>query len=240
MSRKTIWKKEFVDKVYGLARSGVIESKIASKLGISYPTFMMWKKKKREFCLVLRLGKKEHRSRRSKILDFRSYIYKRLSYDLKHVWNRINKLDRARNGLERLEAFLVREGEDVRQHLFIYAWVTGNFSLSKALQKVNISRGTFNKWSKDPIFIKMVNEIEWHKKNFFEDSLCDLVASGDSSATIFVNKTYNRDRGYNEKVEVNMNLSGEINQNVMSVDVMKLSLRAKKEILESLRKNKKS
>jgi len=241
MSRRTVWKDDFIIEGYNLAGSGLKESQIAQVLGISLPTFRVWEKKKLPFGKAIKKGRKEYRDKTGKTLSYRDYIYKRLSVDLRKVWNRINKLDKKKSGLERIEAILDRKGKRVRQELFIYAWISGNFSISEALRKVNISRTTLERWkTQDPDFAKLIEEIHWHKKNFFEDHLCRLVAGGDSGAIIFVNKTYNRDRGYNEKFDIDMNLRGEIDQNVMSVDVLKLPLETRKEILKSLRKNKRN
>ena len=235
----TVWKDEFIIKVYNLARSGLTEQKMAHILGISLPTFRAWRGNKKLFRLAIQTGRKERRNKDGSSINFREYVYQRLSCDLRKVWGKINKLDKKKSGLERIEAILDKKGKIVRQSLFIYAWTSGNFSISQALRKVNISRTTLERWKKDDSdFAKLLEEIVWHKKNFFEDHLCKLVAGGDTSAILFVNKTFNRDRGYNEKVEMDVNLSGEVNQNVMNVDVLKLPLNTRKEILKSLRKAK--
>jgi len=237
VSRKTVWKDDFIIKVYNLARSGVKEFHMAQVLGISVPTFRSWQRKKLVFKKAIQKGRKEYRGRRDKTASFEDYVYRRLSRDLRLTWNRICKLDKKKNGLEKIEAILDRKGKRVRQELFLHAWISGNFSISEALRKVNISRMTLERWKKDdPEFAKLVKQIPWYRKNFFEDALSGLVAGGDSGAIIFVNRTYNRDRGYNEKYEVDMSLSGEIDQNVMSVDMMKLPLETRKTILKSLRK----
>jgi len=239
MSRRTVWRDEFIIEAYNLARGGMKERKIAEILGVSFHTFLIWENKKNPFRLSIQKGRKEYRGKNNKTASFRDYVYKRLPRELRLIWNRINKLDKRKGGLEKIEAILDRKGKRVRQQLFLHAWISGNFSISEALRKVNISRTTLRRWKKDdPGFAELVKQIPWFKKNFFEDALSGLVAGGDTSAIIFVNRTFNRDRGYNEKVEVDMNLSGEIDQNVMSVDMMKLPLQTRKEILKSLRKKK--
>lgn len=236
---KTVWQDAFVIKVYNLSRSGLNETQIAKALGIASGTFKTWESKKKAFKAGLEIGRKEYKGKKGKTPNFKDYVFQRLPFNLRKIWKRINKLDKAKNGFEAIEAILDSRGKSVRQHLFVYAWVHSNFSISQALRKVNLSRGTFDVWRKtDPEFAKLIEEINWHKKNFFEDHLCALVASGDRAAILFVNETYNRDRGYNKKVEIDMNLSGEIDQNIMSVDVMQLPLQTRKEILKSLRKNK--
>jgi len=241
MSRRTIWDDSFYNKAYKLARSGLKETQLAKALGIALPTFRSWLRKKKAFKTAIQDGRKEYRGKNNETASFGDYVYKRLSKELRLVWNKINKLDKKKKGLEEIEAILDRKGKRVRQQLFLHAWITGNFSVSEALRKVNISRNTLERWKReDAGFAGLVKQIPWYRKNFFEDHLTKLVAGGDGSAIIFVNRTYNKDRGYNEKVEVDMNLTGEIDQNVMSVDMMKLPLQARKEILKSLRRNKKS
>jgi len=239
MSRRTVWKDSMYVTAYTLAKSGLKESQMAQALGISLATFHSWEKKKKDFADAIKKGRKEYRGRNNKTASFGDYVYKRLPRELRLVWNRICKLDEQKGGLEKIEAILDKKGKRVRQQLFLHAWISGNFSISEALRKVNISRTTLENWKKqDPEFAKLVKQIPWYRKNFFEDALSRLVAGGDSSAIIFVNKTYNRDRGYNEKVEIDMNMSGELIQNVMSVDMLKLPLETRKEILKSIRKNK--
>jgi len=241
MSRRTIWKDSFYVAVYNLARMGLKETQLAKALGISLPTFRSWERKKDAFKSAIQKGRKEYRGRNNKTASFGDYVYNRLPKELRLIWNKINRLDKKPKGLEEIEAILDRKGKRVRQQLFLHAWISGNFSVSEALRKVNINRSTLERWKKqDAGFADLVKEIPWYRKNFFEDHLSRLVAGGDSGAIIFVNRTYNRDRGYNEKVDIDMNLSGELNQNVMSVDMMKLPLQTRKEILKSLRQNKKN
>jgi len=233
---RTVWKNKFIIEVYELAKSGMTESQIANTFGISLPTFRVWEKKKPIFKMALQQGRKQNKKPNNKTFNFSDYVYKRLSSDLKKIYDRINKFDKEKNGIEKIEALLAKRGKTVRQHLFVYAWTRSNFSLSNALRKVNISRSTFEHWKKtDPDFIKLVEEINWHKKNFFEDSLSNLVASGDTSATIFVNKTYNRDRGYHDKIDIGLNVDANVNVNMIDLNKLDLSLKTRKEILKCYR-----
>jgi hypothetical protein len=107
---------------------------------------------------------------------------------------------------------------------------------------MNMSRKTFENWvTHEPEFGELMNEIHEHKKNFFEAALVGLVASGDSSATIFVNKTFNKDRGYNDKIELSVEGSVQhehVHAHVhahISVDELDLSLEVKREILQAIR-----
>ncbi len=236
---KSLWQDHFVIDIYNLAKSGMTENQMSKTLGVSIHTFIKWEKKKKLFKLALDKGRKEHRGKDNKTLSFRDYFYKRLSYKNRKTWKAINKLDGKKGSFEKIEALLERRGKLVRQHMFVYAWVHANFSVSMALRKVCISRSTFEAWKKDNEFGKLIEELNWHKKNFFEDHLTKLVAGGNPAATIFVNKTFNKDRGYNEKIEVDMNLAGELEHGIVSVDHLKLDLDVRKALLKAKRKQRK-
>jgi len=234
---RTVWQDHFIIDAYNLSRAGLTEPKMAEALGISLPTFRVWEKKKKLFAMSIKMGRDEYRGvRTGQIITFQQFVYKRLPKDLRKVWRQINKLDHTSKGQAKVEYLLANQGKRARQHLFLYAWTASNFSISEALRKINLSRDIFAKWKQEENFAKLVEEINWHKKNFFEEHLCRLVQKGDTSATIFVNKTYNRDRGYNEKVDINMNVSGQVEHRFVPIRNLELSLECKKELLASLRK----
>ena len=81
----------------------------------------------------------------------------------------------------------------------------------------------------------MIEEIEWHKCNFFEEALVDLVAMRNPGAVMFVNRTKNADRGYSEKIQVEH--SGAIATSV-SVDELELPMETRKELLRAVRASK--
>jgi transposase len=236
------YKPEFVVDVYLAAKSGMTETQISKVLGISVHTLRVWEKKKKAFKLALDRGRAEQRGKKNSTLSFQDYIYEQLSYKNRKLWKKINSLHRNKkkrdDNIERIEALLEKRGKHARQSLFMHAWVSSNFSISKALRKVNISRSTFELWKKDTEFHILFKEMEWHKKNFFEEYLCKIVKGGNPAAIIFANKTYNRDRGYGDKLEVDMNLSGELDANVISVDTLNLNLETRKALLKSSRKKK--
>jgi hypothetical protein len=239
---KKIWNPEKVFDVYELAKSGMTASKIAGAIGVTLITFRKWEKKKPLLREAIRRGRKVYKNNCNGGPSFRDYIYKRLPLKLKKLWKEIHKLENVKGGLERINAILEKRGVRVRQHLFIYAWTYSNFSISSALRRVCISRSTFDNWRiNDPGFAELVEEIEWHKKNFFEDSLCALIKGGDTAATIFANKTKNRDRGYGEvkKSAIDLNITGEVKHTFVPIENLKLSLSTRKEILECLKAEEK-
>jgi len=233
---KSIWKDEYIIKAYELARAGLSERQMARAIPISLPTYHKWLHKRPAFQYAVKRGRRIFRGKGEASFSFKDYVYTRLPLKLKETWDKLDALDKADSGVEQIEALLADKGRTVRQHLFIHAWVTSNFSISDALRKVNLNRGTFDVWRKsDPNFTALVDEIQWHKKNYFEDCLTRLVTSGDSSATIFVNKTLNADRGYQDKLKIDMNVNTTVNH-VVSMKDLNLPLSIRKMILESLRK----
>ena len=136
-----------------------------------------------------------------------------------------------------MERLLDNAGKRARQHLFLYALTASNFNASEACRKVNISRKTFENWvTTEPEFGQLIDEMHWHKKNFFESALVGLIRSGDSSATIFANRTLNRDRGYNEKFE--LEVKGQVNHahaHIVQIDDLNLPIKVRRLILEAMR-----
>jgi hypothetical protein len=110
----------------------------------------------------------------------------------------------------------------------------------RACRKVGISRQTFFLWCKDEKFQALVDEIQEAKKDFFEGSLIRLVAAGDTSATIFANRTVNKDRGYSERHQVDVNVSGQVTHKheLVSMEQLKLPTAVEKMLLQQIRKVK--
>lgn len=240
------YKHKHVVEVYIAAKSGMTENQISKVLGISVHTLRVWERKKKAFKIALERGRAECRGKKGDSLSFREYVFGRLSYKNRKLWNKINRLSkntkkrkRPEDYVEQIELLLEKRGKHARQSLFMYSWVSSNFSISHALRKVNISRSTFELWKQDPEFHTLFEEMNWHKGNFFEEYLCLLVKGGNQAATVFANKTFNKDRGYGERVDVDMNLIGDVEHGVISVDHLKLSLDTRKALLKARRKQKK-
>ncbi len=233
----SVWKDEYIVRVYQLASQGMTEMKISKILGISVATFRVWEKKKKHFKMALETGREQANPKGKKLVTFQDYVYNRLSKKLKKLWREINSFGTTTTGIEKLETLLEKSGVQARQHLFLYAWTRSNFSISYALRKVNIGRSTLDAWRrKDPDFAELVDNINWHKGNFFEDHLLKLVAGGDTSAILHVNKTFNRKRGYGEKTDIDINLSGGVSIS-HTIEGKGFSLETKKAMLKDLRKN---
>jgi len=165
-------------------------------------------------------------------ISLSSFIFSRLSKEAQETWNQIQTAKNA----EKLEAIFMNKPRKIRQSLFVFALVTSSFDLSEACRMVGIPRGTLDAWRiADPRFADIIREIEWHKKNFFESRLVQLVEQNHPGAVIFVNRTLNADRGYSEKIQLQH--SGSI-ETGFSIDQLDLDLETKKKVLAAIRKKK--
>lgn len=226
------WKPINLVSIYKYARTGLPETAMAQHLGMSYAGWKLWKKRHPEIEQAIELGKTDTKDGG----NWHKFVYERLPADLREVWDTIVSWDKFPNGVAKIEALLNGHGKLVRQQLFLYALVNFNFSKSKAMSKVCIDKDTLDYWIKnDPDFARLVEEIEWHKDNFFEESLVGLVKGGDTAATIAACRTRLRDRGYGSQVDVNHRHTGHIDHSVLDLDELNLSAACRQEIINALR-----
>ena len=173
--------------------------------------------------------------RRGKQDTFIGYVYQQLSPKSKALWDQLSFWNDSEHAYEKIEAILKGQTRELRQELWIHALCTSNFNLSTACRLVGVTRAVLEDWSKDLAFRQMIEEIQWHKKNFFEHALMDLVDQRHPGAVLFVNRTVNADRGYGEKLEVEH--SGSVGTG-FSLEDLDLPLNTRLEILAAIRKRK--
>jgi hypothetical protein len=179
-----------------------------------------------------RFAKKMADENREKTLSLSSYIFEHLSKESQEIWEKIQFWKDSTSAYEKINAILSGRTKKVRQELFIHALVTNHFDATTACKLVSIPYTQLLDWKKDDLeFRQLIEEIHWHKKNFFESSLVNLVEGGSEKAILFVNRTLNSDRGYTEKLEVK-NTSKEQD---FRLEDLKLSIEVKKEILNAMR-----
>lgn len=226
---------KFVDTMpvdaYILARQGMTNNAIAQTFGVNDVTFSDWIRKRSTLRYALERAREGGGAK-----TFQEYVYQQLPADLQKLWDEIEMWQDHESGMERLEILLSSQTKRVRQSLWMHAMVCCNFNPSEACRKLALSRRTVDDWAKhDPDFSRLLDEINWHKKNFFEEGLIRLVRSGNVLATVFANRTVNRDRGYSEKLEVNH--SGTINHehhHLISIDKLNLPLETRLAILDAI------
>lgn len=230
------WNDDFYVTAYKLARQGMTNNDIMSFIGVTKPTFIDWVRRRPALNKALEQGRSDKDANFQ--ASFRDYVYQRLSPDLKELWEEINRCERKDSGFERVEGLLEAKGDRARQHLFLYALVHCNFNPSEACKKIGISTTKLKKWThNEPEFRELLDEMHWHKGNFFEEGLVKLVREGDTKAIVFANERYNRDRGYGNKVEVKH--SGSVNHtHMIDVDALELDPETKLKLLEAVRLQK--
>ena len=193
--------------VYILASQGASNEEVAAALRISPETLNDWLRNNHPATKPeLRYALEKGRAPKETPKPFKDYVYGRLAPELQALWDRIDFFYEHQDGYNKVKALLAGKDETVVQHLFVNALVHTNFDLSRACRLVCISKRTVDHWNEnDPDFPRLMDELQWHKKNFFESALNDLVLMRNPQAVIFANKTINRDRGYGDKMELNVN-----------------------------------
>lgn len=206
---KSKWDDRNYVTAYRLARAGASDPQIGHALGVSHEGMRLWVRDRPALAEALRTAREPDPDCDGG--TFRDYVYARLPDRLQQLWDRLDLCDELDNGTSRAEAMLRGEGDDARQHLFLYALIHCNFNASEACRKVCVTKRQLDNWVKrSPDFAELVDEIQWHKGNFFEGALCQLVAKGELAAIIHANKTYNRGRGYGETLKVDVKAGGRV------------------------------
>lgn len=220
---------------YELARDGLSDQQIAKTLGVAGITFKGWCNRRPALADAVARGR--YRRDPGDEFTFHNYIYDHLSPHLQEVWKDINACELLENGVERVEALLANTGIRARQHLFLYSLTQSAFNISKSLRKLNIPRRSYEDWcANDPDFAELIDEIHWHKKNFFEQAFIARVKAGDTPAVIHAVKTMCRDRGYSDRVEVVH--SGTVTHNhAVNITDLALPIAIRQAVLTALRRH---
>ena len=174
---------------------------------------------------------------RSKEKTFGNYVFKHLTPESKATWQELQFWAEHKDRQEHVERIMNGKATKVRQELFVHALVSTHFDMSRALSMTGLSKPVLDHWLfNDLQFSQLVEEIQWHKKNFFEKALMDLVGERNPLAVIWVNKTANADRGYSEKIRVEHTLAQ--NNGGFSFEDLDLDLETRKKVLEAIRKKR--
>lgn len=223
------WRNTYYVKSYLYARDGYSDAKIAKALGVSRVTFLKWRRADKALRVALKTARKPGTAIST---SFSDYVAHRLPDALKDTWDRLCEADADPNPVRRVEALLAGRGEDVRQHLFVHAFVTSNFNKAEACRRTNVSPKTLKRWAADPEFAALCDQVAEMKKDFVDAGLMGLVGQGDTAATIFAAKTLLRDRGYDTKQVIEHQHTGGA---AFTLEVLPLDLRT--QILDWADKN---
>lgn len=232
--KQVSWDDTFYVSVYEARRSGLNSiAKCAKALDISPGTLAQWLEDKPA------LQDAWDRGGKASVLanfSFRDYVYDRLPPQLQKVWNSIRDCENDAQGATRLGELLGSCSKEARQRLFLYAFVDSGFNGSEARKICGLTKSQVTDWyNTDPRFSDLMAEIEEAKKDFFEKGLVDLVRQGHAGAIMFVNKTYNKDRGYGESRQIEITGSVEHKHTMIAVTDLPLPLELKLQVLEAYR-----
>ncbi len=230
---------QHIFQVYELARQGLSKRKISKIIGVSYPCFLSWVQKRKLIKKAYKKGRKANKALLQKNETLSNYIYRHLSDDMREVYDELVEIDKEGYGVSKIEALMTNRGKKFRQRMLLHAYTMMNFNLSGALHRCGVSYAEFCNWkNRDQGFSELLSEIDFHKRNFYEDALNTAVAEGDSQCIIFVNRTYNAERfpEPKQRLQVDKNIRKTVTS--ITIDSLGLSVEKKRELLERIRQAK--
>lgn len=230
------FKSKFLIDIYRLTLRGYNLKYISKKIGVTQAAISQWKRKHPGVDYALELAEKD----RKEIEDgsFGDYLRGKLSPGMQKYWDRMNAYERQKTGYAKIQTLLKDKGTRFKQKMVIYSLIACGFNKSKALRRCGVGWMTFKRWQEhDPYFAELLMEVKENLKDFYESALIKLVKSGDSPATIYANRVYNRDRGYGEKTQI----ESTVNVNVATIPIAELDLpvEVKRVILEAMEEHRK-
>lgn len=205
--RDVKWSIDMLVKTTALAAKGMSDAAIRNTLKVSPFTWRRWLKEKEVLVDALEYARQGKTDQNRDTLN--AFIYNRLPPHLQEIWEQVVEYDEESN-YAKISRLL--EGQDtlVRQHLFLQSLAYHGFNPSQAASFLCIPFDTVNTWKRnDPNFAELFGVFDEIRKDFYEEALVQACRAGEVGAIIHANKTKNRDRGYNEKheIEVNGNLT---------------------------------
>lgn len=260
------WSPEVIIDVYRYARLGLGDIKIGNRLKVTYTTFKIWRRSKPEVRKALEAGRKDYEADKKREAELermrkeelqkleqkelenrdslKDFVLERLSPEVRMAWDRIHQAattasydgqtedpHESYREIQRLNRFN-------RQHLFVYALINSDYSMTEAARRCGISGSTIDLWLKDPTFRKLMDEVQRHKYDFFETAFVRLVKMGDPKAIIHAAKTMLKNRGYGTEVKVSVDgrVKHDHRHKVTKVSDLPLDLETKLKIRDSFRK----
>lgn len=216
--------------VFELARSGQSNQEISRTIGVDTGTLKRWMRTNKHFKEAITRGRRGGTFANEQ--TFGDYVYQCLPPHLKEVWEELTYAEDEPDGHNRVYALLRDQGKVARQRLFVHALVHTMFNVSRACRMLAMGRRVFEEWCKEPTFAELIDEIFWHRDNFFEQALIGLVAGGDTAAILHVAKTKLRHRGYNPQTEV---VATSTTGDTVDFGDLDLPVETQKEILAAMR-----
>jgi hypothetical protein len=196
-----VWRDRFYVLAYELAGEGLRDTQIAEVLKVSYPSYCRWKERNKIFRWALKRGRKKLGGDNRGTL--RNFIYGRLDKDLRQLWDKIDKWKNHPNAIQRIQGLFENKGESARKSLFLHALCDTHWNVSEACKRMCVPYNQVKGWvAKDFQFADLLNQVQFHRKEFCQGALMKLVKAGEPSAILFVNRTLNKDLGYSDALVV--------------------------------------
>ena len=235
----TKWSARHYVTVYAMARDGHTRDAIARAIGVDPKTLGKWMRDRPALRDAWERGRAHVDGSAPARPDIEGYVYQQLSPEMARLWDQITEAEHLDNTRERVEALFARHGKHARQAMFIHALVNGLHNPTRAMQRTGVTKRMLDHWvDTDPGFATLLDEIQWHKQNWYIGYFDMLVASGSESATLHAVKTVCADRGYVDRVRVkhegdvvNPNLAPQLDLTELDLDPDTLA-----KVLEALRK----
>ena len=150
----------------------------------------------------------------------------------KAVWEALSGRDTPEDIKQQALLALAHGGRREQQKLLAYGLMQNHFDVNGALKSLKISQATYRKWMNDPEFAELIANIQFSKRHFVEGKLFQLVAHGDTKATIFAAERLMREE-YGQKIEV----SGNVSHSHANLDLSRLPIELRIQVIEALRES---
>lgn len=240
MAGKQKWDDSLYFEAYEFAKEGYTDKQIAEIIGVTPMTFVTWRKRKPLLTMGLKMAR---RKKHEPAPEWRDTVYHKIPERLRPLWDdlfRLYDMDRdprkRKSTSDDIDRLFENRGEKARQQIYVYALVALNWNLTAACKFVGISNATVNRWrTNDRRFDELLAYMKDAQKDWVESKLMQLIHEGNASAIMFAAKTLLKDRGYNEKIDVNVSGSVDLNVNVIKIEDLNLPLEVKRQVLEAWR-----
>lgn len=230
-------------EVYELAKAGMSDKDIAEHLKTRKGTFRRMKERIPALNALVEAGRKQavHTGSAGHGDDLENYVYGHLPPKVQEHWDRIMKVWRSdlkgkkrRVALQEALAPTAQASKNVRQGLFVHAMLRTGFNGTKACIMSGVPYRTYQAWLKyDPHFQHLLDEVDWHRVNFFKNAFHRLVKKGVPSAVIHAVKS--QVPGYGTKLQIETHRT---NEDKVSLEDLDLDPKVMKELLKAVRSRK--
>ena len=227
-------------EVYELMKSGLSDKDVAERFGLKKSQFRKQVEENEALKALCTAGREVANASFTKGGSFQSYLYGHLEPRAKKHWDAIMEVWKSPFGKERNERLAevlkgtANASKNVRQGLFVHAWIKTGFNGTKASEISGVPYRTYMSWVKhDPHFQHLLEEIDWHRKNFFESAFVRLVKAGNPAAVIHAAKSQLADRGYGTKVQFEGSMH-HVKEDKVTIEDLDVPLETKKQLLRAI------